>query len=70
MNVKNKIFIYIIIMALMNMSQLVKKYGKQPEKQKEGLSKEILEIKRLLTIVDKKCGEKLTRKNKNKDKKK
>ncbi len=57
-------------MALMNMSQLVKKYGKQPEKQKEGLSKEILEIKRLLTIVDKKCGEKLTRKNKNKDKKK
>ena len=57
-------------MALMNMAQLVKKYGKQPEKQKEGLSKEIKEIKRLLEVVDKKCGEKLTRKKKDNNKKK
>lgn len=48
----------------MTMAQLIKKYGQKPEKQKEGLSKEIAEIKRLLKIVDKKCGDKLTRNKK------
>lgn len=55
------------------MNELIKKYGKSPEKQKAGLSKEIKEVinkmndaKKLLENVDKKCGEKLTRK---KDKK-
>ena len=42
-------------MALMSMTDLYKKYGKKPEKQKEALSKELKEV------VDKKCGEKLTR---------
>lgn len=55
-------------MALMSMSDLYKKYGKNKEKQKEALSKELKEvvdkmnnIKKLLEVVDKKCGEKLTR---------
>lgn len=55
----------------MNMSDLYKKYGKQPAKQKQALSKELKEvvekmnnIKKLLEVVDKKCGEKLTRKKK------
>jgi len=52
----------------MSMSDLYKKYGKNKEKQKEALSKELKEvvdkmnnIKKLLEVVDKKCGEKLTR---------
>jgi hypothetical protein len=55
-------------MALLSMADLYKKYGKKPEKQKEALSKELKEvvekmnnIKKLLEVVDKKCGEKLTR---------
>ena len=57
------------------MNELIKKYGKSPEKQKAGLSKEIKEVinkmndaKKLLENVDKKCGDKLTRKDKNKKK--
>ena len=53
------------------MADLYKKYGKNKEKQKEALSKELKEvigkmnnIKKLLEIVDKKCGEKLTRNKK------
>jgi hypothetical protein len=58
-------------MALLSMADLYKKYGKNKEKQKEALSKELKEvigkmnnIKKLLEIVDKKCGEKLTRNKK------
>jgi hypothetical protein len=58
-------------MALMSMTDLYKKYGKNKEKQKEALSKELKEvidkmnnIKKLLEIVDKKCGDKLTRNKK------
>ena len=53
------------------MTDLYKKYGKKPEKQKEALSKELKEvvdkmnnIKKLLDVVDKKCGDKLTRNKK------
>ena len=55
----------------MTMTDLYKKYGKKPEKQKEALSKELKEvvdkmnnIKKLLDVVDKKCGDKLTRNKK------
>jgi len=53
------------------MNELIKKYGKNPDKQKKALSKEVESIlakvneaKKLLVDVDKKCGDKLTRKKK------
>ncbi len=55
----------------LSISELSKKYGQKPEKQKEGLSKEIndtlkklSEAKKLLVEVDKKCGDKLKRNKK------
>ena len=55
------------------MTQLMRKYGTKPEKQKEGLSKEVEDLvkelskaKKMLIDVDKKCGDKLTRKKKDK----
>ena len=58
-------------MPRLTMNELIKKYGKNPDKQKKALSKEVESIlakvneaKKLLVDVDKKCGDKLTRKKK------
>lgn len=59
----------------LSMNELMKKYGQKPEEQKKGLSKEIQDLvkelskaKKMLEEVDKKCGDKLTRKKDNKKK--